>query len=272
VGIKDVEYSFRRINRVNYPELNRYSDAEIWRESGPGGLYLVAKMLRYMNLKKGDIVLDLGCGRGESSIYLAKHYGVHVFAVDLWTPSTYLSLKIRERGFQSKIVPLNLDARKPLPFAHEYFDAIFCMNALSFFGGDIETLNRLSSHLKEGGVFCVGGECLSHEFTENQLANPPDVYNFVDGIWEGDFLKLHSPSWWKELFQQTNELEVKQCHELMDGRIMYEDEILNKAPEGYLGLSPQQARDIEIKQIIYGRTNKPYMTIYILSAEKSPAR
>jgi cyclopropane fatty-acyl-phospholipid synthase-like methyltransferase len=221
-----------------------------------------------MNLKKGDFILDLGCGRGESSIFLAKHFDVKVFAVDLWTSSTVLSQKITKRGFRHKIIPLNLDARKPFPFAQEYFDAIFCMNSLSFFGGNIDTLNRFSSHLKKGGVFCVGGECLSNEFTNNQLENPPDVYNFVDGIWEGDFLKLHSPSWWKKLFLQTNELVVKQCHELTDGRIMYEDEILNKTPEGYLGLSPQQARDIEIRQIMYGRTNKPYMTIYILSAVK----
>ena len=123
--IEDFEDSLRRINRMNYPELHGYSDEEIWRESGPGGLFLVAKMSRYLNLKKGDIILDLGCGRGESSIFLTKYFDVKVFAVDLWTSSTYLYQKIRKRGFRSKIILLNLDARKPLPFAHEYFDAIF---------------------------------------------------------------------------------------------------------------------------------------------------
>jgi SAM-dependent methyltransferase len=265
---KDILPSLRRINRDEYPELHGYSDKEIWRDSGPGGLFLVAKMTRHMNLKDNNIVLDLGCGKGESSIFLAKHYGVKVIAVDLWTKAELLNRKIQQRGYRTKVFPLNLDARQPLPFAEEYFDAIFCMNALSFFGGDLETMNRLSSHLKKGGVFGVGGECLSNEFTKNQLANPPDVYNFVDGIWEGDFLKLHSPPWWKHLFQQTHELTVKKCHEMKDGRIMYEDEILNRTPRGYLGLSPQQAREIEISQIVYGRTNKPYMTIYILTALK----
>lgn len=41
-------------------------------------------MVRQMNLKKGDIVLDLGCGFGSASIFLAKTYGVTVIAVDLW--------------------------------------------------------------------------------------------------------------------------------------------------------------------------------------------
>jgi SAM-dependent methyltransferase len=244
INIEDIKGSLRRIDRDEYPELQRYSDEEIWRDLGPGGLYLVAKMSREMNLKEDDIVLDLGCGRGESSIFLTKHFGVQVIAADLWI------------------------ARKPLPFAEEYFDAIFCMNSLSFFGGDLETLNRLSTHLKQGGVFCVGGECMSEQFTPEQISHPPKVYSFVKGIWENDFLKLHSPPWWENLFERTAELEVVTCKELGDGITLFEEEILSSAPVGYLGLSPQQAREIEIRQIVYGQTNKPYMTIFLLTALK----
>ena len=59
----------------------------------PGGLYLAAVMARSMDLKEGDIVLDMGCGRGDSSIFLAKHYGVTVVCFDLWISSTFLSHK-----------------------------------------------------------------------------------------------------------------------------------------------------------------------------------
>ncbi len=41
----------------------------------PGGLYLAACMTRFMNLKTGDIVLDIGCGRGDSAIFLAERFG-----------------------------------------------------------------------------------------------------------------------------------------------------------------------------------------------------
>jgi len=142
------------------------------------------------------------------------------------------------------------------------------MNSLSFFGGDLETLNRLSTHLKQGGVFCVGGECMSEEFTPEQISHPPKVYSFVNGIWENDFLKLHSPPWWENLFEHTAELEVVTCKELGDGITLFEEEILSSKSVGYLGLSPQQAREIEIRQIVYGRTNKPYMTIFLLTALK----
>lgn len=260
--------SFRRIDRGAYPELQGYSQEDIWTELGPGGLFLVALMTRHMDLHEGDLVLDLGCGRGESSIFLAKHFGVQVVAVDLWTTATYLHTKFRDRGFRSAIVPLTLDARAPLPFADAYFDAIFCMNALSFFGGDLETLNRLTTHLRRGGVFCVGGECMSAEFTPEQRAHPPDVYSFNDWIWEADFLKLHSPPWWETLFRGTTDLEVVTCREVADGPALYEDKILSGTTGGYCGLSPHQAQDLETRQIVYGRTHTPYMTIFLLTALK----
>lgn len=38
--------------------------------------------------------------------------------------------------------------------------------------------------------------------------------------------------------------------------------------EGYFGLSAQEARELEIRQIEYGRENKPYMTVYQLVARR----
>jgi SAM-dependent methyltransferase len=269
MDIQEFKKTLRRINRDNYPELQGYSDEEIWRDrGGPGALYLAARMSRYMSLQKGDKVLDLGCGEGESSIFLAKHFGVGVVAADLWTDAEFLHEKFERRGFGSQIVPMNLDAREQLPFSEGAFDAIFCMNSLSFIVSDAEELRRLTVPLKRKGCFCAGGECMNREFSERDLRNPPEVYNFVDGVWEDDFLRLHCPLWWRDVFAKTGVLEIKVCEELDDGSILYEEEIMAKSPEGYLGLSPQEAQELEIRQIIYGRENEPRMTIYLAAAVK----
>ena len=50
----------------------------------------VIRLLEEANLplKKGMRILDLGCGKGLSSLYLAKEYDVTVFAADLWISPT----------------------------------------------------------------------------------------------------------------------------------------------------------------------------------------
>jgi hypothetical protein len=39
-------------------------------------------------------------------------------------------------------------------------------------------------------------------------------------------------------------------------------------PEGYFGLSPQEARALEMRQIEFGREYRPYMTVYQLVAKR----
>ena len=47
---------------------------------GPNALWLT----ECMGLEPGMRVLDMGCGKGMSSIFLAKEYGLQVWAMDLW--------------------------------------------------------------------------------------------------------------------------------------------------------------------------------------------
>jgi SAM-dependent methyltransferase len=155
-----------------------------------------------------------------------------------------------------------------LPFAEEYFDAILCVNSLSFYGTELAVVDRIAHHLKKGGVFCVGGECLNEEFTPEQISNPPDVYSFARQVWEDDFLVSHSPGWWAEHIARSSVLQLVSCKELEDGQRYFEEQALLTEPEEYFGLTAQQARELEIRQIEYGRENRPYMTIYLLVAKR----
>jgi SAM-dependent methyltransferase len=267
-GIGAVETSLREVDRSKYPELSHLTKDDIWRGIGPGGLYLVSQLAKELNLRPNSLVLDLGCGSAESSLYLADNYKARVVAVDLETDPTDNARKIAGQGHCADILPLKLDASRPLPFAEEYFDAILCMNNLNFYGTNIAVVDRIARHLKRGGVFCSGGECLNEEFTFFNDTATTEIYTFAKPVWEHDFLTSHSPGWWADHIADSHELQLVSCRELEDGPRFYEEQALLTEPGGYFGLSAEQARQLEIRQTEYGRENRPYMTVYQLVARR----
>lgn len=264
--------SFQPPDLARYPELGGYTRDQCYEDFfGGGGLYLVVEMLRTLRLKPNDAVLDLGCGKGATSLFLAKHYGVHVIALDLWTSAEFLKEKFAASGYSDQIFPIQMDATKELPFPKNYFDAIFCMNSFNFYGGSVEYLKHILKHLKSGGQLCIGSEVLSEEFTEEQLTNPPEVYAFRlpppnehVNVFEDDFKKQHTPGWWRDLFQSSGLLNVENCHELEDADQIYEELVRY---EHERNIDPFDVQ-ICLDQIEWGRNHRPRKSLFVLTANK----
>ena len=269
---RELATNYRSPDRAEYPELDGYTRDEIYEDSlGGGALYLAARMARTMRVSPGDIVLDLGCGKGATSIFLARHFGARLVAVDLWTEATFLDRKFSARGYRDRVVPLHLDATAPLPFGDGYFDAVFCMNSLSFYGGSVQFLQHLLKHLKSGGQLVVGMETLNDEFSPEERRNPPAVFSYnlpppYDdvNVWDEDFSKMHSPAWWENLFRESGLLRVETCFELQDAEVLYEDLVKYQIEHD---LDPDDVQ-ISIQQIEYGRLHRPAKTLFVLTAVK----
>ncbi len=262
-----VRSSFRRLDPGDYPEVAGYSWDEIYGggdNMAPGGLYLAAVMARSMSLKQGDIVLDIGCGRGDSSIFLAKHFGVTVVCFDLWISSKFLSRKVASDGYRNAVFPLDLDGGQDLPFADDYFDAMFCMQALHSFGADANVLRRLLRHLKPGGHFVAGGTCFNEEPHDGQL---PEMFSETGG-WNAEYEKYHSPSWWKGVFEETRLVDVLACGELDEGLIMWEDDVLYDGERASWTDDWYGKSKWLIDQLIYSRDHLPDLTHYTATVEK----
>jgi SAM-dependent methyltransferase len=228
-------------------------------------------MLRELNLQPGQVVLDLGCGKGESSVFMAKHCNVQVMALDLWTTAKFLTQKFAARGVSDRTSAIQMDATDALPYAKNEFDAIFCMNSFNFYGAKPGFLPHLLKHLKPGGRLCIGSEVLSSEFTPEQLANPPWVYSFklpppneeVD-VFSGDFLTQHTPGWWTQFLHSSGLVEVETCYELDDAEVLYQEltryEYINN-------IDPFDVQ-ILLDQLEWGRTHQPHKSLFVLCARK----
>lgn len=215
IGLEKLFPHFPRIPMSDYPELSDYS----WEDChagamGSGALFLASDMAKRMGLKEGMRLLDLGCGRCASSLFLARHYGVNVVAGDLWIDPSENWKRVEEAGLEGSVIPIRMEAHD-IPFADGYFDAVFCMNAYHYFGTDDLYLSCLARFLRQCGRICVGGPCHTEEPTADTCK----------ALLEEEAHSWHSPGWWQHHFEKTGLVGVLHCEEHPKGREFWLDDV-----------------------------------------------
>jgi cyclopropane fatty-acyl-phospholipid synthase-like methyltransferase len=193
-----------------FPRAQRYPLDWIVRGGmGSNPLWITEWLCQKLELRPGMRVLDLGCGYARSSIFLAKEFGVQVWATDLWVPATENLNAIRKKKLDDRVFPLHADA-KSLPFAAEFFDAILAIDCYSYFGTDDLYLNYLIQFLKTGGQLGIAGAGLT-----NEMSAPVPAH--LQAFWTQDLWSLHSTDWWQRHWERTGLVEIESTHTMADG-------------------------------------------------------
>ena len=121
----------RALTLDQFPRSAKYDPKwMITNDMGPSSVWLVEYLSQAMDLKPGMKVLDMGCGKAMSSIFLAKEFGVQVWANDLWISATDNWQRIKEAGVEDLVFPVRAEAHA-LPYAKDFFDAIISSLAFS---------------------------------------------------------------------------------------------------------------------------------------------
>jgi len=76
------------MNILKYSKANKYQALLNEYIMGPNSLKFEEELLQHHQIPEHAIVMDLGCGKGLTSTFLAKEYGFWTFAVDLWISAT----------------------------------------------------------------------------------------------------------------------------------------------------------------------------------------
>jgi cyclopropane fatty-acyl-phospholipid synthase-like methyltransferase len=130
--------------------------------SGANSLWLIEWLTTALDLQPGMKVLDLGCGRASTSIFLRREFVLQVWATDLWFSASENIQRIRDAGVEDGEFPIHVDARS-LPFAAEFFDAIVCIDSFYYYGTDDSYLSYLARFVKPGGQVGIAGAGLMQE-------------------------------------------------------------------------------------------------------------
>jgi ubiquinone/menaquinone biosynthesis C-methylase UbiE len=177
---------------------------------GANSLWLAEWLAEALDLHPGMRVLDLGCGRASSSIFLRREFGIQVWATDLWFSASETLQRVRDAGVEDGVFPIHADARS-LPYAAEFFDAIVCIDSYSYFGTDDLYLNYLARFLKPGGPVGIAGAGLMREI-EGPVPDHLQAWWAKDTPW-----CLHSATWWRRQWERTGIMEVATADTLADG-------------------------------------------------------
>jgi len=166
-------------------------------------------------LRPGMRVLDLGCGRASSSIFLRREFGVQVWATDLWFSASENIQRIRDAGVEDGVFPIHADARS-LPFGAEFFDAIVSIDSFVYYGTDDLYLNYLARFVKPDGPVGIAGAGLMQEIVGS-------IPEHLCEWWTSDLWCLHSAAWWRRHWERTGIMDIELADTMPDGWQLWRD-------------------------------------------------
>lgn len=166
----------------------------------------VAKKLK---LKKGDFVLDAGCGKGTTTCYFASRYGCKVVGIDI--------VKFELEKAKNRAKKLNLEDKvsflmknySDTKFPSSYFDKIFTLETLVH-SPDIKcTLKELYRILKPGGKIALFeySRSLDQDFNKKEiqtldLINRWSAMAGFQNMYHGVLEKLLQKVGFKDIYQE----------------------------------------------------------------------
>lgn len=158
---------------------------------GPCSIRLLDELTSRYSLPTGKRILDLGCGTGLTSLFTAREFSAHVFAVDLWISATANLSRFQQWQVDDQITPIHANALD-LPFADGYFDAIVSVDSYHYFASNCTYFQeKLLPLVKPGGWILIAVPGLHREFEETI----PQAFK----DWAGDDISMfHSCEWWRQ--------------------------------------------------------------------------
>lgn|GEM_PF-588980 len=198
-----------------FPRASTYDPAWVFRNlMGPNCLWLAEDLAGRLVLAPGQRVLDLGCGAALTSIFLAREYGVEVWAADLWTDPSDNARRAAEAGVAERLFPLRVEARS-LPFAPGFFDSVVSVDAYHYFGTDIRYLSYLAQYVKPGGAIAIASPANAVD-PDDAAAPPPSPELFVE--LGADWYTFRSGDWWRRHWSRTRGVAVEEAAMIEDSR------------------------------------------------------
>ncbi len=173
---------------------------------GPNCVKLLEDITTQIALQPGTRVLDLGCGKCLTSIFLAREFGVTVYATDLWIAATENFQRIQSFGLEDRVIPIHAEAHD-LPYAQDYFDAAVTLDAYHYFGHEEGYMDQyFAPFVKPGGTIAIGVPGVKMDLD----GLPAEMSPYVSAE---DFATFRSTRWWEQHLKASRLFDLERIWE-----------------------------------------------------------
>jgi SAM-dependent methyltransferase len=194
-----------RSRHPDYPKTSAYDPAWVFlNHMGPNVLWLTEWLTGAVGLEPGMRVLDLGCGAATSSIFLAREFGVQVWAADLWISPDDNWRRVAQTDVADRVLPISVEAHA-LPFPVGFFDAIVSVDSYHYYGTDVRYLAYLARYARAGAPVAIAVP--SHPDDPDVM--PDDVTGVRHAPLGGDYFSFRSAEWWRRHWEQSGVVDVE---------------------------------------------------------------
>jgi len=188
-------------------DYKEYMTAELL--MGPTSARILEELLvKYpLQLSSENKVLDLGCGKGLTSLILARETGAKVYANDLWIPSEDNAKRFSEWGVGEQIIPIHKDANE-LEFDKGKFSLLVSVDSYHYFAtkkGFFE--EKILPFLSDKAVVLIGIPGIKDEYAGRAEELLPE--------WLGnEAYMFKSPMEWEEIIGKHDRIEKIETWEM----------------------------------------------------------
>jgi len=143
-----------------------------------GGLDTTKRLLAACPIDVNTYVLEVGCGAGATTSYLAREVGCRVMGVDLRESMIALARERAEREGVEDRVELRVANALDLPFEDGRFDVVLCESVAAFIADKARLARELARVVRPGGYVGMNEEVWL------QTPPPAEMVDYVRRTWE----------------------------------------------------------------------------------------
>ena len=192
---------------MHIENFKKYMTAELL--MGPNSARILEALWKKhpLSLTADDMILDLGCGKGLTSLLIAKETSAKVYATDLWISAEDNEKRFAEWGLNGQVVPVHADANT-LPFAERIFQAMVSVDAYHYFGTKPEFFNNnILPFLANRAELLIGVPGIKEEYRGRSD-------ELLSAWLQNDACLFQSPTAWREIIGKHDRIATVETWEM----------------------------------------------------------